>query len=91
MDEFRELINNTSKQWQDNYNGTSVSGYKFMKKDDESTYIFLPKTYSSWGCYWSTKRDGYYRAIHLYFTSSSCTTTNWEKYNGFSIRPVCNP
>ena len=43
-DNFKELIDNTTKQWVNNFNGSGVGGYKFISKTDTSKYIFFPKS-----------------------------------------------
>ena len=40
--EIQELIDYTTNEWVDNYNGSSVSGRKFTSKTDTSKYIFIP-------------------------------------------------
>lgn len=59
--DFQELINNTTAEWVENYNGTGVKGYRFTASN--GNYIFLPAAgdgYGTWlegvgayGFYWS--------------------------------------
>ena len=42
--EYRELVNNTTKTWIENFNGSGVDGCTFTSKKDTSKYIFIPAT-----------------------------------------------
>ena len=42
--ECRELVNNTTKTWVENFNGSGVDGCQFTSKKDTSKYIFIPVT-----------------------------------------------
>ena len=41
-DDFQELLDNTTIEWVDNYNGSGVNGMKFISKTDTTKYIFIP-------------------------------------------------
>ena len=98
--EFNELINNTTKKWVTNYNGSGVNGYKFTSKTDESKYIFIPAagyctsgsvgTVGSDGNVWSSSLNASDpdRAWYLYFASGSCSMGNGYRYGGQSVRGV---
>ena len=99
-DEFTELINNTDNEWVANYNGTGVSGYKFMNKSDNTKSIFLPAAsnrYQSYfgdqgsdGTYWSSTLSSYgaYDACYLYFSDGSVRTVSDGRAGGRSVRAV---
>ena len=57
--EIQELLNNTTHEWFDNFNGTGRKGYKFISKADTSKYIFIPA---------SGERDG----DNVWDTNLSC-------------------
>ena len=40
--EIQELLDNTTNEWFENFNGTGRKGYKFISKADTSKYIFIP-------------------------------------------------
>ena len=40
--EIQELIDYTTNEWVEDFNGTGVNGYKFTSKTDTSKYIFIP-------------------------------------------------
>ena len=40
--EIQELIDYTTNEWVEDFNGTGVSGYKFTSYTDTSKYIFIP-------------------------------------------------
>ena len=97
-DEWQELVDYTDKEWT-TING--VNGYKFMKTSDHSVYIFLPAAglrettnlnrQGSFGLYWSSSvyESMYSDAYYLYFDSDDSPYTEYfERFNGFSVRPV---
>ena len=63
-EDCQELYDNTDSEWVADYNGTGVSGRKFMKKSDHSVYVFFPasgyfngtslSTRGTNGNYWSS-------------------------------------
>lgn len=95
--EFSELINNTTKTWQDNYNGTGVNGMLFTASNGNS--IFLPAVgyrddddgnNVTDGYYWSsTLNNSNNYANCLIFTSTpSATTGRNYRWLGLSVRAV---
>ena len=96
---FYELNTNTDKQMT-TING--VYGCKFMKKSDNSVYIFLPANgYSNsaalgnrdtTGYYWSSDYVSENNAYFMKFDSNSVTAQNSSgRYYGFSVRAVKDP
>lgn len=81
---------------------TILSGCKFYKKDDHSTYLFLPVTGRSIGGmildmqtsgrYWSSTRSNRYinQAFRIGFDDEDCDNHTVNRYYGFPIRAVCN-
>lgn len=61
--EFVELFINTHHLWKENYNGTGVSGMKFINKKDAKKYIFVPVEVS-------TRPNGDYYGTTRHWTSS---------------------
>lgn len=104
MYDFKELYDYTDSEWVDNYNGTGVSGRKFMKKSDHSIYIFFPASgyycdgtsldyKGEYGLYSSSTRGYYddYTEYHLYFGSGpsiSPSDDSGARYYGRTIRAV---
>ena len=100
--ELQELIDNTTKEWKTNYNGTGVNGYLVTSKTNGNS-IFLPaagwyngtelRSASQGGNYWmstvvtSNVSCGY--SLNFYSTSHAPYKDNGDtRYVGFSIRPV---
>ena len=98
--ECEALINGTDQEWVSNYQGTGISGRKFMKKSDHSKYIFLPAVggqnaaavYGDGeeGYYWSSSRGVNVQnlAYELYVTSETVGTGSTFRSLGFPVRPV---
>ena len=101
--EIRELINNTTKEWITNFNGSDVNGMKFISKADTTKYIFIPasgyRAASSfydrgrYGSVWSSSLYAVYPnlALDLYFFGPRCIGTgNYgsDRYLGFVVRGV---
>ena len=100
--EWQELYDNTTSTWTTE-NG--VNGRKFTSTKEGYTdkYIFLPAsgyrggtsldTAGSYGNYWSsslsTSNPSYGR--RLYFNSSDFSMYDSNRYDGFTVRPVCPP
>ena len=55
--EFQELVDNTTNQWVENYNGSGVNGMKFTSKTDTSKYIFIPASGSRSGSSFNGQGD----------------------------------
>ena len=98
-EDFNELYDNTDSEWVADYNGTGVSGRKFMKKTDHSVYVFFPasgyyngtslRSRGTYGDYWSSSFLSATNAYYLRFDSSSVSpqSNNGRRY-GFTVRPV---
>ncbi len=100
-EEFNELINNCTWTWA-TLNG--VNGYKVTSKAEGNTnYIFLPAAgwrygtslynAGSVGNYWSSSLDesGPNSACVLRFYSDYQDWSDYYRYFGHSVRPVCSP
>ena len=99
-EECKELLNNTTFTWTDNYNGTNVKGYIFTSKVDETKSIFVPVTggvfggvitrVSLYGNYWSSSliKDSTEEAYYLYFNSNYRDVFNERRYYGIPVRGV---
>ena len=98
--EIDELIDNTTRTWTTNYEGTGVAGY-IVKSKTNSNQIFLPAAglcngsslnyFGSSGCYWSSSQDtgSSYYGFRLYFDSDYFNRGIYGRYYGFSVRGVC--
>lgn len=93
--EFNELSSNTDHEWT---TIDGVNGRKFMKKNDHSVYIFIPKTSFYNGI--SMNYNNYYTFIWSSIVSGSSayvfapyntrvTEDTAYRYYGACIRPVC--
>lgn len=99
QDECKELIDNTIKQWVDNYNDTGVSGRKITSKTNGNS-IFIPAAGFCYdgsvdcvggnGYVWSSSLDTLYPyvALNLYFDSDYCSMYSGYRYYGRSVRGV---
>ena len=98
QDQLQELIDNTDHQWVRLANG--VNGMKFINKNDDTKYIFIPAAgycydsgYSgvgSWGCVWSSSRDSGYPsyAWGMGFYSGDVNMGYDNRCYGYSVRGV---
>lgn len=98
--DFVELIDGTDQSWIDNYNGTGISGVKFVSKAAGNTnYIFLPAVGAranaehfgagSEGYYWASSLNNVaQQGRALYFSSSAEYTIQTVRSFGLSVRPV---
>ena len=95
---FKELYDNTKREWT---TINDVRGWKFMKKTDNSVYIFFPaagvyigtnvSSLNSHSYYWSSSiydDDTYY--VYIMYCDSSYVDYMVEeyRYNGISVRAV---
>lgn len=98
QDELRNT-DNCTWEWKTNYNGTGVNGYLVTSKKNGNS-IFLPASgyrgssvnyVGSLGYYWSSSLDegdsNYAR--YLYFNSDYVGSHVSSRYDGLSVRPVC--
>ena len=99
-EQFQELINNTTNEWIENYNGTGINGRLFTSKDNT---LFLPATGFMYeykhlssnqsGTYWSSIVDYQQHsgdAFCVYFWKDKLYLESKERNNGRVIRPVLN-
>ena len=96
--DFQALLDNCTTAWtQEN----GVNGYKFTSRITGKS-IFLPAEgihnrmqyakVDECGYYWSStlRQDAPHTARYLFFESGQIELRNSFRYNGFSIRPVCD-
>ena len=98
--DFDELLSGTTNEWIEDYNGTGVSGRKFISKTDTSKYIFIP---AAGGCYngsvnnvgdnsyvWSSSlgTSDPNGAWYLSFYSGNCGVNSRYRCYGQSVRGV---
>ena len=98
-DEMRELINNCTWEWQNNYNNTSVNGYLVTGPSGQS--VFFPAAGYRYGSnlsyagsdgnYWTSSPYSYSSdSYYLSFYSGSAGTYYYrDRYCGLSVRAVC--
>lgn len=103
VDQIKELVNETTKEWVADFNGTGIAGEKFTSKVDTSKYIFIPaggcfiygtQYYpNSQGYLWSTtsKESSNTSAYDLMFHSSACGSASNIRAYAFSVRGVFKP
>ena len=98
--EWEELHNGTTSAWTDNYDNTGVAGQIFTSKTNGKV-LFLPAAgycretsvinAGSGGSYWSSSLDSSdpSSAYYMYFSSGFVSSQfSYERYCGFSVRPV---
>ena len=101
LTEVSDLVNNTSKQWVDNYKRSGVNGYKFTGRNGNSIFIpaagyrqnYLFTGRGDDGTVWTSSlyTSNFERALSLDFTSSDIVA-NFDalRYNALPVRPVKN-
>ena len=101
LTEVSDLVNNTSKQWVDNYKSSGVNGYKFTGRNGNSifipaagcreNYLFIER--GNDGTVWTSSlyTSNLERALSLDFTSSDIVA-NFDtlRYYALPVRPVKN-
>ena len=101
--EFQELLDNTTRTWQTDFNGVSgCNGLVFTSKTDATKSIFLPAAGRRSGASMDNQgSDGYYWSSSLPENSSpsyarysrmfsyAANVSNYDRYYGFSVRAVC--
>ena len=100
-DEFQELYDNTDNEWIEDYNGSGISGWKFISKTDTSKYIFIPASgfrldynfylRGSDGYYWSSSPHPSLstHGLCLNFYSGGVNPQNLSsRFIGFCVRSV---
>lgn len=97
VDEFEELLNNTTSEWTEMY---GVYGRKFTSKTS-SAFLFFPASgfrgaagllnHGSYGFYrtGSLYPYDYYSAYGLYFYSGKCGWDRYSRLDGHAVRAVC--
>lgn len=97
--EWNELRNknNCTWTWATNYNGSGINGILVTASNGNS--IFLPATgvwhgkslyaVGEYGHYWSSSLYNSYSAWYVGFYSDEVRESSDYRYQGFSIRPVC--
>lgn len=96
--DFQELYDNTDSEWT-TING--VYGWKFMKKSDNSVFVFFPASggyngtslddRGTSGKYWSTRyySNAYAYAMVFYSSGNIGPQSSFNnRYLGFTVRPV---
>ena len=96
--EIQELIDNTTNEWIEDFNGTGVKGRKFTGSNGNS--IFIPAAGNRYGGSVSlVGYDGYIwgsslyaphptYAWYLHLSSGKCNMDNYSRCNGHSMRGV---
>lgn len=78
-EEYQALVNATTNQRVENYNGSEVNGILFTSKDNSSKTLFFPVTDDNRGVngssYWSRSRktDNRFHSWYLYITNPNVT------------------
>lgn len=99
MTQWYELLENTTYEWVEDFNGTGVSGCKFTDISDSTKYMFFPATRGyyngeilseGFGYYWSstplTSSDTF--AYVLYISNGDISEDTPNRTMGCVIRPV---
>lgn len=98
LDQINELLENTTRTWYDDYNGTGVAGSLFTSSVNGHS-IFLPAAgnrsanrylYSPNGRYWSSTLNlsKPAQAKDLYFRKNEIAVYNNTRCDGDNVRPV---
>lgn len=104
MNDWKELIDNTTQKWTTDYNGTGVKGYILFSTvvGYKDVSIFLPAAgyrsrdlydEGSEGRYWSSSLDkgSSDHAISVSFSSGRFTNSHSAyRIDGQSVRPICS-
>ena len=101
LGQFKNLNDNTTSAWTDDYNSTKVKGRKFTGKDSYSDItLFFPaagngindslNNAGSGGNYWSSSYTDTANAYRLSFNDEGefSPQGNYNRFCGFSVRPV---
>ena len=95
--EIQELLDNTTNEWFENFNGTGRKGYKFTSKADPSKYIFIPASGSltdkvwdvNLSCHlWSSSLSSSRAANNLYFLQPGYKGNDRGPYGDTMWRPT---
>ena len=99
---MEELVEETTNEWVNGYNGTDVNGRKFTSKKDTSKYIFIPASGYRYDSSFGNQRDkgfvwnsslnpfGPSQSLHLDFSSNYCIITEdiLNRSYGMAVRGV---
>jgi hypothetical protein len=101
MVDFQELFRteNVDRQWDSSYQGSGVSGYKFINKSDPTKYIFLPvggcmvgdeKRGDESGLYWCSDIDkrNHHESKDMVFSSNVILYSTAGRGYGCVVRPI---
>jgi uncharacterized protein (TIGR02145 family) len=98
LDQFKELISGTTRQWVSNFNGSGINGLKCTSKTDNSKYIFFPAngriasgSISSIGSLctcWTSTPDGSSNAYFFDMESGNVREYSITRSRGFGVRGV---
>lgn len=101
--QVQELIDNTTYQWAQNYQGSGINGGLFTAQNGKS--VFFPfcgearnqQSVGTYGCYWTSSpffdADGFLFTLEdgqQWGINWAVNTTTLRRSNGYSIRPVWN-
>ena len=94
--QMEELIANTTYKWVKKYKGSGINGCTFTATN--GAVLFLPAAgyrlssskvnVGSYGYYWGSSPDGSNGAYYLYFGDSRNGVSNYDRSNGYPVRPV---
>lgn len=97
--QMEELIDNTTCQWIEDYQGSGINGVLITATN--GAVLFLPAAgylYEGYqddvmaaGYYWSSSSDRSTIAYILYFDNSEYSTNNQDRKAGYPVRGVINP
>ena len=97
-EDFEELIAGTTQTWTLDYKGSGIHGRIFKSKTNDNEIFFPTAGYCSSslngvdtiGYYWSSSLDidAANNAWRLYIASGSIGISRYNRYLGFSVRPV---
>ena len=99
-EQLQELIDHTNHEWTEI---DEVKGMKFIDKNDDTKYIFIPaagycfnsdhSSVGSWGYVWSSTRNSNYpsSAWRMYFNAGDVYMDYHDRCDGFSVRGVMTP
>ena len=100
QDQLQELIDHTNHEWIENFEGSGVNGMKFINKNDDTKYIFIPAAgdcyagrhngVGSWGYVWSASRymSNAYGAWYMYFYAGDFHMNVFSRCSGYSVRGI---
>ena len=94
--QMQELIDNTTYQWVEDYQGSGINGGTFTATN--GTFLFLPAAGGWWngsqqdtgnyGSYWGSSPNGSGEAYYLDFSNGGKEVINDYRKSGYSVRGV---